>query len=106
MNDSYGNGNTHDPPIIRMPMASGGNEADASKNDVSTIRKGERIPRRSLPEFDEASSFSNAIRRDGFIGTAMDDKNQFGPVAMMIMLLIVATITGFMIKMIDIIISS
>ena len=106
MNDSCGNGNTHDPPIIRMPMASGGDKADASKKVVTTIRKGERIPRRSLPQFEEASSFSNAIRRDGFLGTAMDDKNQFGPVGMMIMLLIVATITGFMIKMIDVIISS
>ena len=87
-------------------MASAGRKADDSKKEVSTIRKGERIPRRSLPQFEEASSFSNAISRDGFIGTAMDDKNQFGPVAMMIMLLIVATITGFFIKMIDIIISS
>ena len=106
MNDSYGNGNTHDPPIIRRFMASADGKADASKTEKTIIRKGERIPRRSPPQFEEASSFSNAISRDGIWGTAMDDKNQFGPIAMMMFLLIVATVTGFFIKMIDLIISS
>ncbi len=106
MNDSCGNGNTHDPPIIRNLMASGGEKAGAPKKKVvSKIRKGERIPRRSPPQFEEASSFSNAISRDGFMGTAMDDKNQYGPVAMMILLLIVASITGFFIKLVDIIVN-
>ena len=54
----------------------------------------ERIPRRELPQFEEAESLGHAISRDGFFGTALDDKNQYGPVAMMILLLIVATITG------------
>ena len=85
-------------------MASGEGEAGSSKKEiVSTIRKGERIPRRSPPQFEEASSFSNAISRDGILGTAMDDKNQYGPVAMMIFLLIVASITGLMIKIFDLI---
>ena len=101
MNDSYGNGNTHDPPITRRSMASAGRKADDSKNEESTIRKGERIPRRSPPQFEEASSFSNAISRDGFIGTAMDDKNQYGPVSMMILLLIVATVTGLGLKLLS-----
>ena len=51
------------------------------------LRKGERIPRRPAPEFEEAGSFVEAITRDGFIGTALDDKNQYGPVAMMVLLL-------------------
>ena len=63
------------------------------------VRKGERIPRRPAPEFEEASSFLEAIRRDGFFGTAMDDKNQYGPVAMMVLLLIVAAITGTVIRL-------
>ena len=63
------------------------------------VRKGERIPRRPVPEFEEASSFLEAIRRDGFFGTAMDDKNQYGPVAMMVLLLIVAAITGTVIRL-------
>ena len=54
------------------------------------VRKGERIPRRDPPEFEEVNSFAEAISRDGFIGTALDDKNQYGPVAMMVLLLIVA----------------
>ncbi len=54
----------------------------------------ERIPRRPAPQYEDADSLGHAISRDGFFGTAFDDKNQYGPVAMMILLLIVATITG------------
>ncbi|DAC46154.1 MAG TPA: hypothetical protein D7H92_06960 [Candidatus Poseidoniales archaeon] len=63
------------------------------------VRKGERIPRRDPPEFEEVNSFAEAISRDGFIGTALDDKNQYGPVAMMVLLLIVAAITGTVIRL-------
>ena len=63
------------------------------------VRKGERIPRREPPQFEEASNFAEAIARDGFIGTALDDKNQYGPVAMMVLLLIVAAITGTVIRL-------
>ena len=62
------------------------------------VRKGERIPRRDPPEFEEASSFVEAIIRDGPFGTALDDKNQYGPVAMMVLLLIVAAVTGTVIR--------
>ena len=63
------------------------------------VRKGERIPRRDPPEFEEANSFAEAIARDGILGTALDDKNQYGPVAMMVLLLIVAAITGTVIRL-------
>jgi hypothetical protein len=63
------------------------------------VRKGERIPRRPAPEFEEAANFAEAITRDGFFGTALDDKNQYGPVAMMVLLLIVAAITGTVIRL-------
>ena len=62
------------------------------------LRDGERIPRRPLPEIEEAGSFAAAIKRDGFFGTALEDKNQYGPVAMMVLLLIVAAITGTIIR--------
>jgi hypothetical protein len=63
------------------------------------VRASERIPRRDPPPFEEASSFAEAIRRDGFLGTALDDKNQYGPVAMMVLLMIVATVTGLAISL-------
>ncbi|HJM55213.1 MAG TPA: hypothetical protein QGI72_03090 [Poseidonia sp.] len=63
------------------------------------VRKGERIPRRPLPEFEEAGSFAEALQRDGFIGTALGDKNQYGPVAMMVLLLIVAAVTGTILRL-------
>jgi hypothetical protein len=56
--------------------------------------KSERIPRRPAPPFEEAGSLSNAIARDGLMGTALEDTNEFGPTAMIILLMIVATITG------------
>lgn len=62
------------------------------------MRDGERIPRREPPQFEEVGSFAEAIRRDGIFGTALDDKNQYGPVAMMVLLLIVAAITGTVIR--------
>ena len=66
------------------------------------VRKGERIPRRDPPEFEEASSFVEAIIRDGPFGTALDDKNQYGPVAMMVLLLIVAAVTGTVIRILGV----
>ena len=68
--------------------------------DDVVVRDGERIPRRSLPEFEEAGSFAEAISRDGFFGTAVADKNQYGPLAMMFLLLIVAGVTGIIIKLV------
>tara|TARA_B100000767_G_scaffold136324_1_gene129185 strand:- start:1126 stop:1341 length:216 start_codon:yes stop_codon:yes gene_type:complete len=56
--------------------------------------KVERIPRRPLPDFKEAGSLSNAIARDGLFGTALEDKNEYGPNAMILLLMIVSTITG------------
>jgi hypothetical protein len=66
-------------------------------NMAGELRKGERIPRRPLPKFEEVGSFSKAIARDGLIGTALDDTNEYGPNAMIVLLMIVATITGGMI---------
>ena len=56
--------------------------------------KTERIPRRPAPEFTEVGSFGEAIKTHGLIGTAVNDKNQYGPVGMMVLLFIVAAITS------------
>ena len=75
---------------------------DTAKKEVEfTVKKGERIPRKPLGEYSEAESLGQAISRDGFLGTAMDDKNQYGPVSMMILLLIVATVTGLALKLLS-----
>lgn len=76
------------------------NEA-SDKEMTYVVKKGERIPRKPLGEYAEAESLKHAISRDGFLGTAMDDKNQYGPVSMMILLLIVATITGLGLKLLS-----
>jgi len=66
---------------------------DMSEDPV--LRKGERIPRRELPEFNETEGgILEALKRDGLLGTALEDKNQFGPHAMIILLMIIATLTG------------
>lgn len=61
----------------------------------SKLNKGERIPRRPLPEFREIDGgVIKAISEDGLFGTALEDKNEYGPHAMIILLMIVATLTG------------
>jgi len=74
-------GNAHHPPTVPPCMA-------------DEIREHERIPRRPAPEFTEVGSFGEALRTHGLIGTAVDDKNQYGPLGMMVMLFIVAAITS------------
>jgi len=83
------------------PLTMAGSDNEANKGVEFTVKKGERIPRKPLGEYAEADSLGQAISRDGFLGTAMDDKNQYGPVSMMILLLIVATITGLALKLLS-----
>lgn len=55
----------------------------------------ERIPRRPLPEFQESEdSLLGAIVEDGFLSVALDDSNQYGPHAMIMLLFAVATFTA------------
>lgn len=66
-----------------------------SMTDVSETRKDERIPRRPLPQFDEIEGgLLAAVSQDGLLGTALDDRNQYGPHGMIILLFIVALSTG------------
>jgi len=58
------------------------------------LRKGERIPRRPLPEFAEAGSLSAGIKRDGIIKTALEDTNEYGPHSMILLLMVIASVTG------------
>ena len=76
-----------------------GEKANASETTELILKKGERIPRKPHVGYSEAGSLTEAWSRDGFLGTAMDDKNQYGPVTMMILLLIVASITGTLLKL-------
>ena len=62
------------------------------RNDVTSQ---ERIPRTPLPDFEESESgVIGAISEDGFLNVALNDSNQYGPHAMIILLGIVASITG------------
>ena len=74
-------------------------KANTAETTELILKKGERIPRKPHVGYSEADSLTHAWSRDGFLGTAMDDKNQYGPVTMMILLLIVATITGTLLKL-------
>ena len=58
------------------------------------LRKGERIPRRPLPEFSEAGVLVAGLKRDGLIKTALEDTNEYGPHSMIVLLMIVASVTG------------
>ena len=58
------------------------------------VRKGERIPRREPPAFEEAESVIESGLETVSSTAALDDANQFGPITMMLLLLIVAAITG------------
>ena len=76
-----------------------GNPYDPSPNQRSMageLRDGERIPRRPLPEFSEAGTMRAGLKRDGLIKTALEDTNEYGPHSMMLLLMIIATITGGM----------
>ena len=74
-------------------------KANTAETTELILKKGERIPRKPHVGYSEADSLTHAWSRDGFLGTAMDDKNQYGPVTMMILLLIVASITGTLLKL-------
>ncbi|MDP6864368.1 MAG: hypothetical protein QGG96_03045 [Candidatus Poseidoniaceae archaeon] len=63
--------------------------------DVSVLIDGERIPRRPLPQFDEVEGgMLAAVAKDGVLGTALEDKNQYGPHMMIVLLMVTATLTG------------
>mgnify|MGYP003983657427 CR=1 FL=1 len=64
---------------------------------MSDKKAGERIPRRSLPPFEEVEGgLGEALRTHGLFGTALLDKNQYGPQAMIVLLVITATVTGLL----------
>jgi hypothetical protein len=55
----------------------------------------ERIKKRPLPEFNDTDSgLIEGILEDGFLNVALNDSNQFGPHAMIILLGIAASVTG------------
>ena len=55
----------------------------------------ERIPRRPPPDFYHSeSSIIQGVMEEGFLNVALDDANQYGPHAMIMLLLAVASITA------------
>ena len=57
--------------------------------------KKERISRRPLPEFHQSeSSVIGGVMEEGFLRVALDDVNQYGPHAMIMLLLVVASATA------------
>ena len=64
------------------------------------VREGERIPRRPLPEFEVVEDGLIAgLSSGGLLKVALDDVNQYGPHAMIILLVIMATVTGIALKL-------
>jgi len=67
--------------------------APASKSKGKTPI--ERIPRRPLPEFEETESGAySGIVETGLLKVALDDANQYGPHAMILLLFTVAGATA------------
>ena len=55
----------------------------------------ERIPRRPLPYFEESEEgMKEGIAEAGFLNVALNDVNQYGPHAMVMLLGIFASLTG------------
>jgi len=66
----------------------------------SNVTPTERIPRREAPDFEESEAgMMGAISEDGFINVALNDSNQYGPHAMIMLLGIFASITGIILLM-------
>ena len=62
---------------------------------VKTDDSAERIPRRPPPEFNHSeSSIISGVLEEGFLNVALDDVNQYGPHAMIMLLFAVASITA------------
>ena len=63
---------------------------------MSDAPKGlERIPRRPPPDIEETESgILEGITESGFLNVALDDVNQYGPHAMIVLLGIVAAVTA------------
>ena len=60
-------------------------------------REGERIPRRTAPDFNELGDEVGVVQGifdGGFLSVATNDSNQYGPHAMIALLGVVATVTG------------
>lgn len=77
-------------------------------DDVLPPRDGERIPRRALPDFEEVDTglFGGIFQFGWKIWkVALDDRNQYGPHAMILLLLIMATVTGLMLKILEVVLS-
>ncbi len=67
------------------------------------VREGERIPRRTPPEYEEYDgSVDSGIMSEGLLKVALEDCIQYGPHAMIVLLVIMSTVTGLLLKLFSI----
>ncbi|HJN56115.1 MAG TPA: hypothetical protein QF646_07000 [Candidatus Poseidoniales archaeon] len=68
-------------------------------------REGERIPRKILPPLEPAANLKEGLFARGAAvwKVALDDVNRFGPHAMIFLLVILAALTGALLKLLSII---
>ena len=68
-------------------------------------REGERIPRKVLPALEPAANLKEGLfaRGPAVWKIALDDVNRFGPHAMIFLLVILATLTGALLKLLAVI---
>ena len=66
-----------------------------SQRRTTVTQTAERIPRRPPPEFEESDDgMMAAIANREFVDVALNDTNQYGPHAMVMLLGVFATLTG------------
>ena len=66
-----------------------------SQRRTAVTQTAERIPRRPPPEFEESDDgMMAAIANREFVDVALNDTNQYGPHAMVMLLGVFATLTG------------
>tara|TARA_B100000586_G_scaffold267684_1_gene242810 strand:- start:463 stop:693 length:231 start_codon:yes stop_codon:yes gene_type:complete len=66
-----------------------------AESSESRSGRTEKIPRRPLPEFEETdATMIQGVLDEGFFPVALNDVNQYGPHAMIMLLFAVATVTA------------
>lgn len=78
---------------------------EADEEGFLPPREGERIPRKILQPLEPAANLKEGLFARGIAvwRIALDDINRFGPHAMIFLLVILATLTGALLKLLSVI---
>ena len=78
---------------------------EADEKGFLPPREGERIPRKILQPLEPAANLKEGLFARGIAvwRIALDDINRFGPHAMIFLLVILATLTGALLKLLSVI---